>query len=188
MAFSDNFNRANENPLAGNWTTVGGAGANMQLLSNQVRAAVTGNHSCAYWNTDLGSADHFAEIRYTAAAEDAGPTVRNLKTDVTLYTYNALDTGGAIAKLIAGTYTNLAVRAATWAAGDLCRLIVNGSTLQAKKNGVQIGADLTDSSIPGNLAAGLCDFGSAFNDIDDFLADVLVQPPVRGGLLTMGVG
>lgn len=55
---SDDFNRANENPIAGNWTNDAlGEGSDNQLkiVSNQLQA-VTADTSCeAYWNADTFS-------------------------------------------------------------------------------------------------------------------------------------
>lgn len=64
---SDNFNRADENPISGNWTNNAlGEGANNQLkiVSNQVQA-VTAATSCeAYWNarTFSGSIEQYFTI------------------------------------------------------------------------------------------------------------------------------
>lgn len=57
---SDNFNRADENPIGGNWTNNAlGEGANNQLkiVSNQLKA-VTATTSCeAYWNAGTFTGD-----------------------------------------------------------------------------------------------------------------------------------
>jgi hypothetical protein len=51
---SDNFNRANETPLAAPWTKQGNQ--NFNLVSNAVRAAVTGD-SYYYYSGAASSAD-----------------------------------------------------------------------------------------------------------------------------------
>jgi hypothetical protein len=52
-----------------------------------------------------------------------------------------------LAKVVAGAYTQIWLRTATVAAGDTVRLEAQGTTLRAYVNGVQVGADATDSAI-----------------------------------------
>lgn len=187
MSLSDNFNRANENPIVNPpWVQTTGHGA-VQLLTNQVRGADAADDSC-YYNVDLGSDDHFCDFRYTADNLDSGPCVRNQKSVATMYTYNSIANAGlgAICKVVAGVFSVISGRDTTWP--GTCRLKVSGSTLQVFKDSVQIGADLGDGSIPTGKAVGPFFSGNGAEDLDDFFADVNVAASSGGGLLMTGVG
>ena len=60
---TDNFNRANQNPIAGNWSVVTGW-ANAQLLSNAVQN-LGGAGAAIYWNGDIFDNNQYSQIKVT---------------------------------------------------------------------------------------------------------------------------
>lgn len=71
---SDDFARSNENPLAGNWTTVTDLAA-MALDNQRVTASSSENFDyAAYWNADSFAANQFSAVEATGT--DLGVVVR----------------------------------------------------------------------------------------------------------------
>jgi PKD repeat protein len=74
--FTDNFDRADENPLGssnGDWATAPGCSA-LQIVGTDVQATVTGVFNCAYWNADPFNNDQYSEV--IGAYINRGPAVR----------------------------------------------------------------------------------------------------------------
>src|SRR5256885_4960195 len=80
---TDAFNRADENPIAGNWSSV--AGANLQLLDKAARAAAPSPgtdgvafHNALTWPADQWAAGTIAALpaRTTGGVGDNGPAGR----------------------------------------------------------------------------------------------------------------
>ena len=148
---SDDFNRTDANPIGGNWTTVTAEGA-MQIVSNAATPASTSNDSAAYWNADTFADDQWSECDATVTGSNGGtgpgPMVRAATGAETFYrvTCDHSATGIGLDRFVAGGFTNLWTRAATFVNGDRVRLRVVGSTLAVFINGVQVGADHVDGS------------------------------------------
>ena len=58
---NDDFNRADQNPLAGNWTTCSGF-SNMRLSSNHVGGASNNQDCFVYWNANEFDPDHYVQV------------------------------------------------------------------------------------------------------------------------------
>lgn len=139
---TDNFNRTNENPLVGDWTTpTGGDSQDMELLSNEVRPDTPSTEACAYWNVDTFDTDHFSEViitaRDNAAGFGPGPTVRMETTNLTGYFAAANSVDEISVYRYTGTLLTFVEMASGGTCGntDLLRLEVSGDDLDALVNG-----------------------------------------------------
>lgn len=144
---SDNFNRADEDPIAGNWTIVEG---NVRLVSNTMAGPSAPADSLAYYNADTPQNDQFSEIvAATPSNNDWGVACR-ISAGANGYVFEVFDATPQFAKIVSGTFTQLNTLS-PWtnvAAADVVRIEAAGTTLRAKVNGVEVGGSpLTDSSI-----------------------------------------
>lgn len=142
---SDNFNRANENPLSdgGNWSTGPGASSDIQLVNNRVRNVTTQTESVARRGSPTFAADQAAEIAVVTrnSTEDyGGPAVRINSSDADHYFLRPAFTGTTLqirrvddTGTLAGT--TLGASFGTFALNDVLRLEAIGSLLIAKQNG-----------------------------------------------------
>lgn len=145
---SDNFNRANENPLSSPWASVAGVGA-LRVVSNMVANSGTDTDCAMRYDGVAWPADHYSEVVVGAAVpQDAGPGVRISTSGQNGYFANAYDGWLHIFKWVSGVPTTVADLAELGPAnGDAFRLAVAGNVLRVFVNGVQRGADATDSSL-----------------------------------------
>src|SRR5882762_1014528 len=88
---TDDFNRANADPIGGNWTGFAGNGA---IVSNQLRQASAGGiDAYVVWNADTPPVNHYSRITFISSGnsgsdiEDGGPAVR-LTTGGNGYLFN----------------------------------------------------------------------------------------------------
>lgn len=73
----DSFNRADENPIAGNWTSFAadnGLWSDARLLSNDVRSSNINNQAAAYWNASTFGPDCEAFLTATVESTPAAQT------------------------------------------------------------------------------------------------------------------
>lgn len=161
---SDNFNRANANPIGGNWTTEGGTNA-VQIVSNAVEATVVNTTNFAYWNANTFPNDQWGQV--TAVTLNPADTVaafnltlRSAKANPrTFYQYYmqhpASATATVIQKIIAGVGTTIVQNATVWASGDIALATVIGTTVTLYKGGVQVaqGTDGALASGPAGISA-----------------------------------
>lgn len=152
---SDNFNRANENPLAGNWTTQTGANAMQLSDSTRVRGTVTG-YNAAYWNADAFGGDHYSQIVATivASGNSAFPCVRMQSGAASAYYVRGNGAGTVgVYKIVNGTITQLGSNyALTVANGDTLKISITGSVITISHNGVPHATTQTDSALTGGSA------------------------------------
>lgn len=149
---SDNFTRADQNPIAGNWTSGAATLGNLKIASNRlVGAAGGGVDQAAYYNAVTFGNDQFSEIRVEgggSGVEVGGPMIGVMPG---VNTYYVLECGNGatnrVHKLVGGTFTALQSISTTFGSGDSLTLERIGSTLRAYKNRIQIGTDITDTSI-----------------------------------------
>jgi len=144
---TDNFTRANENPLSnsGKWTQVSGAGT-MQVVSNLCEPAATSTVCANYWNALVWPNDQYAEVTAettTSAGFSPGllAVVRaQSAANSFYYAYIVCGVGDAqISKSVAGTDTTLVSGTiALVTAGDVFRLVVSGTLLTLLQNGTQV--------------------------------------------------
>lgn len=165
---TDNFNRANENPLAGNWTTGPGEG-NMRLVGNLAANFGDDGIDCAaYYSAITWPNDQYSKAKLATtgtAGSAAGPmlTVRQSNSADTHYRL-AVDHAGTnnvdLRRRVAGTTTPIATFTQAWTDGDTWELRVQGTTLSVWLNGVQVGTNQTDA----NIASGYA--GIAYSSLD----------------------
>lgn len=125
----DDFNRADENPLAGNWTSVS---ANpFRLISNQVQGSgVSFVESYAYWNATPFGNDQFSQLQIVTANFSLGVTVRGSGAPTDYYCTQFYPSNSAdLFKYVSGSYTSLAGGAYAWTTNDYIRMTAVGSTL-----------------------------------------------------------
>lgn len=185
---SDNFTRANANPIAGNWTTSFGNGIHdVQLLSNTARGSLTGE-SAAYNTGASWTNDQYATVTLgtlNSSLDFVGATVRDQTSANSRYICKArgpLSSSGAIqlSRYAAGNETILASGTFTLVAGDVIEIDVVGSALICKQNGTT------------RLAAAdtLWTSGSAGIDLVTQGADIVANATATnwtGGSLTLQV-
>jgi hypothetical protein len=134
LLVSDNFLRADENPLAGNWATAPGLQA-LKIANNELLPTSVGQYNGAIWTGDPFDADQFAEITI-AGMSYQGPVVRGSgSSSLTGYFFQLSGVDPAVGALCAyangsqqviGTTTSLAQ-----AAGARYQLRAIGTTISA---------------------------------------------------------
>lgn len=158
--YTDNFDRADNASLGANWTEgAGGQGSSLAISSNQcVLTAGAGTYSTAQYNSQVSTDNQYAFITVVSMTgsnlRSSEVWVRKDNTAATNTNYKGearSDINHAIYKTIAGTETQLLASSTTWAAGEVMRLEVNGTSLTLYKNGVAVnGAPVTDSVLSGS--------------------------------------
>ena len=172
----DDFGRANGSlgtatvgGVSQGWSwsvTSGGWG----ILSNAAANTSGAGHCNARADSDLATADHYAQANVTlGASSDGGVFVRFAAAADTGYILLNDATNDVIYKNVAGSYTSLASAAQGSPAGALMRLEVSGSSLTGKRSGTTT-VSTTDSSITGNLRGGIRAFGGGVDTVDNFQA------------------
>lgn len=162
---TDAFTRANETPLAGNWTTVTSDTA-FNLASNAVTYSNVNNDAAAYRNDITPSADQYSQLALTVTGIGGGGQGFGVccRASTVARTYYRLvadhsATNVELGARVAGVFSTIWTRAQAFTNGDVLRVEVQGTTLRAYINGVQIGADVTDTAI----ASGR--FGIAYSSV-----------------------
>jgi hypothetical protein len=162
---TDNFNRADENPIGAPWT-VRGSGTAGKIVSNTLRMPGSGNDSGIVYTGITWPNDQYSQVTLVtvpnaqSAGDGVGVIVRG-NTSGTLTQYELVCASGAagttIAKRVNGVYKQLAHSVTTWVAGDVAYLEIRGNTLQAKRNGSTAGmpAPVTDND-PDAIVSGSC--------------------------------
>lgn len=153
---SDDFNRANVNPMVGNWTTPVSAGwVAWKIVSNAAAPTdPTANDSVSYYNAITWPADHYSK----ATVNSESSTLLNAGTGVVarcasngdlyrLIVNISASNNWSLNKWISPTYTIVWDRTSAWTNGNSVELDAQGTTLRAYNNGVQVGADTTDSGL-----------------------------------------
>jgi hypothetical protein len=171
---SDNFHRADANPISGNWSPfVATPGLVFCIVSNQAEPAADSALSIGgnFYNGISWPNDQYSEVTVgtsaSGAASDAFLVL--VRTSATGNCYALVfacegATTCVIQKYIAGAVTNLATFSFTATTGDVVRLSVQGSNLVVYKNGAQIGT-ATDSSITsGSPGMGFYFVNTAFSN------------------------
>lgn len=176
----DDFNRANETPLAGNWTKVTSEPTNFNLSANTVVDDAGNNDTGYYWNPDTPNDDQFSEcllVATTGGIGLGGGVGTRASTSARTY-YRVVCTDGAgndtqLGKVVAGTFTQLAVaNASTGWVGQRVRIESHGTShrvLQPSQNNTQIIAPTSDSAIASGRWALLFSGGGGANcTLDDW--------------------
>jgi len=133
---TDNFNRANETPLAGNWYSKSG----INLVNNAVKSTNNTDKFVSI-KQPVCNTNQFSEIKIISTSIfDFGPAVRVSSTSMTGYWMTAYSNGSAIAisKFNNGSYSVLSTTSAQTKINDIHRLEINGNILKGYINGIQV--------------------------------------------------
>lgn len=162
-SLSESFNQADSTTLGPDqaWTEVLG---NLQTASNIVQIVSTSGDICmARCNTALSGVDQYAQIDQNLSTEATttrfwGPACRYSASANTAYV--ARQFGGSsnvgifrLAKLIAGTYTNLGTGTSGRPINSTAKIQASGTTITIYVNGSLI-ETITDSAIDGSTVGG----------------------------------
>lgn len=147
MAYSDNFNRADENLEANaNWTRSGGVAGALAVRSNQcatISATVTG-----YLAPDLGSANHFVQATSNVVATGGAlQACRLTDGDNCLGVTPTSGTQYGIYNRVGGSNTITNVTVSAVAAGDVLKLVATGSHWNLYVNGVWKGTGTINAAL-----------------------------------------
>lgn len=158
MLASDNFDRANENPLGNStWTTATGRNA-MQIVNNVAIGTVQSTYNASYWSGS--SPASWPNDQYSQATYTDGPAYRRL------YVRLSGDNGYEITINYDVTYiyrndnwvgTQLATNATGWAANDNCQARAFGTTISVLKNGTEILSVVDNTYASGRPGIGMYD-------------------------------
>jgi len=177
---SDNFNRSDESLDAGNWVETDGG---FSVKNNAVYGPETGATAfpaAARYTTALSSDDQ----EVTATPKDAGkeyglggPVARFDSSGKNFYGALARDEGTReLLKVVSGTKSSLRLDT-NGAFGQVIKLVCDGSSISLYSNGSLVFGPVTDTSITGNLYAGVLAHSNKYFPVyvDDFLAEDLVS-------------
>jgi PKD repeat protein len=165
FVMTDDFNRADADPIGAPWVTITGQG-DVAISSMQLKGSVEASPGGgAYYNASFDN-NQYSQATI-AAMSNVGVTVRTSPTERSYYRFQVIDAANAdIGKYVNGTFTQLTPIAGTFAAGDVIRLEVSGSTLTAIQNGSTVGT-ATDSDLTGGFP-GVRFFNSVGARLDDW--------------------
>jgi hypothetical protein len=186
---SDNFNRANESPLAAPWQQMTGSATHLNLVSNAVSSpGPAGTTTYAYQAPSGWTADQSSEWLYASAitSNDWAPAVR-CDHGLTAYTYEQFLDSRGIVKIISGSFTLIESVSGNASVGGSYKLAVSGSTLRYYDNGSEhVDSPATDTSITGaGVGAGVV-YYQAGGSLDNWIGTgevvaggSLPPPPLR---------
>jgi hypothetical protein len=172
---SDDFNRTDQNPLVGNWTSPeppeGMAIGYNRVVPSSIDADDWAYYSGMTWPDDQYSK---AKLYVTGSAggdRGMGLLVRRSASAITHYrvVVDHASTGNVgLSKTIAGAYTLLATFTQNWTDGDVWELRVRDTTLQIFWNDNQVGTDVTDGSISSGYPGIAYSFHETSAALDDW--------------------
>lgn len=179
--FIDNFNRADENPLAnGDWDSVLNSG--LRLISNQAAGNGGANASLVKTSTISLTNDQLVKATWRTP-NDFDDVSLLLRCDALGNGYSLFVLKDAtrviIRRLAAWGATDLqSILGITPVDGDIFELRAEGTTLKAFRNGSQIGSDQTDATHAGGGAGLHYVLGNSNGTrIDDFEASDIIPGP-----------
>ena len=187
---SDDFNRANENPITGNWTSGTSTFTDPQIVSNVVQGVTASADGSAFYNAITWPDDQYAELKITSlnVPGDGGPAVRLSAADKTGYIFS-VDTNGTqynIIKYVAGSGTNLSgTIGRTFIVGDIVRIEARGSSISVFHNNVQFFSVADGSIAAGNAGLFIFDNAADFT-LDSWAGGAAVGNPPQ--LSTVATG
>lgn len=171
LPFQDNFNRANADPIGGNWTTSPGVAGGVRIASNSANASATGvgTHG-AYVNSEIFPADQYAQTTCSAASANDGPCVRQSTSADSHYRLGIRNsTTLRVIKRVAGVDTQLGAdyTISAFNSATVLKLRVVGTTLTPSVDGVDL-ATRADSALSSGVAGYF--WVTSSNTFDNFEA------------------
>lgn len=208
---TDGFNRANQNNLGTSsegwsWSELGTG--RLDIVSLAAKHAFQGSQSVNRADSDLSSADHYAQwsqtIRGGGSTTGGGPMVRKDSSSTLTYYHMRLMGSGSdnveLYKVVAGTFTQLGSDTSVAVSlPDPLRLTCSGSSIKATYDGVDK-ITQTDTAIASGTRCGIRsqESSASFASFDDFEAgDVTpsggpfphyISRRMHGGMIPMGGG
>jgi hypothetical protein len=187
-SLTDDFTRADQTGLgtaSGGWSW-GSVTAGINIVSNRARSTADNNASRA--ESDLSSADHYAEssiIQSAATTRSLGVRCRYAAAANTAYeaTSNGVSTASFVLKrIVAGVATTLStVDRGTTVTTRTTRITVSGSNLDYWEDGVSK-TTATDTNITGNLRCGIGKSGTQQTGTQEW-DDFVCSDGAAGGIL-----
>lgn len=172
------------------WSKV--AGNSMMVQSNKIqRNATTGFGDRDYRaDSDLSTDDMYAKatVGMLGSSFDCSVSVRFSSSARTHYQTEWGTGFRRISKFVTGSHTVITSDGGANSSGDVFECRANDSTIQSFRNGSQVLTNQTDTSITGNLRAGLSiyDDGSTWDDFEaGDLGGATAATPLR---MLMGMG
>lgn len=166
-SYSDDFNRANESPLASPWAASTGT---INLSGNKLTGNSAAMGSVKY--SDLSTADHYSQITTLTCGigQGCGPMVRFSSSAETYYTSWTDTSGITVYKVIAGASTSIGSWANAWGTSPnvVIKFTANGSSITSNVSGTDR-VSVTDTSITGNTKPG-CGIWQTPGTLDDWSA------------------
>jgi hypothetical protein len=166
---SDDFNRTNSSTLGAHWTaTVSG----MSISGNTAVPSGGTDHRFSYYSGSSWNSTHSSQaIFHGASGAEMMLTVRHQANgDLYMLAVNSGSQHTRIHKYIGGAFTLLSDLGVSPTSGHTYKLEVSGTTLKAYDNGVQIGTNVTDSTLSGG-APGIGGNAYAPGAWDDWVGD-----------------
>ena len=185
---SDDFNRADENPLAGNWVTATGNNA-LRIVSNACTSAIDGTNDMALYTASVFPGNQWAQAKLNVTSIDGvrrGPGLClryaiGANTGYRFSTDHASSNNVDISRVLAGVRTTVVAFTQAWTNGSTFKFAVDGQATAARLRIWLDGSliqEVTDSSSIASGYPGLF-FGDNVSvsswSADDWSAGDLVQ-------------
>jgi len=180
MAFTDNFNRSNENlEVSSNWTRVDGNAGDASIVSNALNGNSTVSNGALYLCPDQGSTDQFTQVVLNSSSESFCVNVRSTDNINWISARHAAGSGvWELFKRVSGSFTSLGTFSATFVSGDVIKLTANDSDeLEVFINATSRIGPVTETFNNTVTRQGLLPRGGTVSNwLDDFEAGVLAAP------------
>ena len=200
MPITDAFTGTNGTGIvaySSNWAYVIGATTDLQIQSNSLAAESDSAERCAQRTETTFPSNHYSQgtlvAVYAFGGDTGGVSVRcQGSASQQYYGFYADATLSQLFEENSGTWTQLGSNAGGFAANDVIKLTVSGTTLTPNKNGSTTGTPgaQTDATFSGG-APGVCWFknAGAIGDtrLDNFECSDVTSTAVRQ-LLLLGIG
>lgn len=175
-SITDNFNRANETPIASPWIELSGSTGDVNLSSNTIVKSADGDYFMYYSFAGGWAADQTSQVVVATLGDgDCGPAVRIGADGLSGYVYSNFSTGsirGAV-KIVAGTFSTIEGNYTQATAGQTMKIEVTGAnpaTIRCYINSTEDAlSPASDSSldVAGN-GAGIFWYAASTNVLDDW--------------------
>lgn len=171
---TDPFNRSNGDLTGDSGWIAFGTHDSLKISSNAVVRDVDPSAN-AYDGGIAWADDQWAECTVSSlsgAVDNGGGVMVRAQAGATTC-YIAVVSGDgtvSVGKYVAGAYTHLATTAGVFFGGERVRLEAVGGTLRVYYNGLQLGSDISDSSIASGGRPGLIVKGAVGHALDAFAA------------------
>lgn len=168
---TDNFNRANGNPISANWSTPTGVNA-LGIYNQQAANTIQAGHAASYWSANTFSNDQYSKAKPTGVLA----TYRYPRCGVRMGGANGegyyISTDGTDTQLIyrsnAGSETVKQTLTGTgFLSTDIMEVRAQGTTISMWKNGSQIGTNTTDANIASGYPGGAAN-PDTYAEFDDW--------------------